>query len=63
MIHESLIHTVMETIIESIGEQAKLLLENDPWVSEKLDLLKTEEEKCRFLAIASMYALSKVRRQ
>lgn len=53
----------MEAIIELIGEQAKLLLENDPWVSEKLDSLKTEEEKCRFLAIASMYALSKVRKQ
>lgn len=53
----------MKEIVELIGEQAKLLLENDPWVSEKLDLLKTEEEKCRFLAIASMYALSKVKRQ
>lgn len=50
----------MEALVNLIGEQAKILLENEPWVRGQLDALKTEEERCRFLAIASMYALTKV---
>lgn len=50
----------MEALVKLIGEQAKILLENEPWVCEKLDTLKTEKERCEFLAVAAMYALTKV---
>lgn len=49
----------METMTQLIVEQAKILLENEPWVSKKVESLNTDEEKHLFLAVASIYAMSK----
>lgn len=48
----------MEAMIELIGKQAAELLKNE-LVIERLDNLKTDEEKQQWLAIAAMYALAK----
>ncbi|WP_300794325.1 hypothetical protein [uncultured Bacteroides sp.] len=48
-------------IIDIIGKQANELLKNK-LVIESLDKLKTDEEKQRWLAVASIYALCKANR-
>lgn len=52
----------MKDMAELIGEQAKMLLENDSWLREKLESFSTEKERCEFLAVAAMYAMAKANR-